>query len=142
MIHVIQRHQDFAVVRLPIRTQSETNMREHWTKRHRRRAGQRTPTALAMAVIGREYELPVVVRLTRIAPRQLDDDNLRGALKAVRDGVADAFGVDDGDKRFAWQYDQRRGGVGEYAVEIAVCRAEDARRTADDLPEGCTGSGE
>jgi len=36
-----------------------------------------------------------VIVLTRIAPRQLDSDNLESALKAVRDGIATGLGIDD-----------------------------------------------
>lgn len=62
----------------------------------------------------------VVVTLTRIAPGTLDDDNLRPAMKAVRDGVADALGVDDRDPAVHWQYAQHRGGRGQWAVVVAV----------------------
>jgi hypothetical protein len=65
--------------------------------------------------------------LVRIAPRALDDDNLRGALKAARDGVSDAMGVNDRDPRVTWLYGQRRGSTGQYAVEVSVwSEAEDA----------------
>jgi hypothetical protein len=50
----------------------------------------------------------------------LDGDNLQSGFKAVRDGVADWLGVDDGDKRIDWQYGQRSGGVNVYQVEIEV----------------------
>lgn len=49
-----------------------------------------------------------VVKLTRERGprgRRLDDDNLRAGMKAVRDGVADALGVDDGSDRVRWEYD-------------------------------------
>jgi hypothetical protein len=62
------------------------------------------------------------VHLTRIAPRELDDDNLRGALKSTRDGVADALGIDDRDPRVRWGYGQERGKVREYAVRVEVAR--------------------
>lgn len=60
------------------------------------------------------------VTLTRIAPRALDDDNLRGALKATRDGVADALGIDDRDARVEWRYTQERGNPRTYAVRVTV----------------------
>lgn len=67
--------------------------------------------------------LPATVKLTRVAPSNgLDDDNLRGALKSVRDGIADALGVDDRDPRVTWEYDQRRGKPREYAVEVEIRR--------------------
>lgn len=50
-----------------------------------------------------------VVRLVRVAPRQLDGDNAESAAKSVRDGVADALGVHDRDPRVVWLVDQERG---------------------------------
>jgi hypothetical protein len=67
----------------------------------------------------------VTVTMARVAPRELDDDNLRGALKAVRDGIADAFGVNDRDPRVTWVYGQRRGSTPRtYAVQVDIERAE------------------
>lgn len=120
-------------VYLPIRTVSETNQREHWAARHRRRKAQRVVVrARLLAAAGlvatarwhRAVDGGVVVRLTRVAPRALDDDNLRGATKACRDGVADWLGVNDSDERVCWVYEQHRGSVGEYAVEIEVEEVE------------------
>ena len=65
-------------------------------------------------------DVPVVVTLTRIAPRALDGDNLQGAFKAMRDEVAKWIGVPDNHPSVTWEYGQRRGGVGEYAVSIVV----------------------
>ena len=62
----------------------------------------------------------VVVVLTRIAPRDLDTDNLASGLKAVRDGVADALGMDDGSSRIEWRYAQERRKPGEYAVRVGI----------------------
>ena len=52
------------------------------------------------------------VRLVRVSPRRLDDDNLSAALKSVRDGVADVLGVDDGDSRVVYVVDQESGRAG------------------------------
>ncbi len=61
-----------------------------------------------------------VIRLTRIGPRPLDDDNLAAALKAVRDGVADGLGFpDDADPALHWVYNQRARG-GKYGVRIQI----------------------
>lgn len=61
------------------------------------------------------------ITLTRISARKLDDDNLRGALKAVRDGVADALGFsDDSNGALTWSYAQQKGRPGEQAVRIDV----------------------
>lgn len=113
-------------VKLPIRTVSTTNQRWNWRARNRMAKAQRTPVGLVVkAMLARDPQrLPVYVTLVRIAPRQLDDDNLRGALKSIRDGVADAFGLDDRDSSLRWLYDQRPGGVREYAVEISIVTVE------------------
>jgi hypothetical protein len=66
--------------------------------------------------------MPCSITLTRIAPRRLDSDNLARSLKAVRDGIADAIGVDDGDPRLEWRYAQEQGAVREYAVRVEVVR--------------------
>ena len=50
-----------------------------------------------------------VVRLTRAAPAELDDDNLSSAFKAVRDAVAAWLGVDDSPRSpVRWKYAQER----------------------------------
>lgn len=110
-------------VTLPIRMVSEANMHENWRARHRRRKAHRNATALAMSVAVRAEGMtpPCEVTITRIAPCALDDDNLVGAAKAFRDGVADALGVDDRDKRIAWRYAQRKDKRPRfYAVEIQI----------------------
>lgn len=104
---------------LPIRTVSEANMREHHQRKARRTADQRGTVMLRLRVPLSCMPLPVVVTLARCSPRKLDDDNLRGALKAVRDGVADALRLkDDSDPRVTWEYEQRRDGC--VAVVIIV----------------------
>lgn len=49
-----------------------------------------------------------MVVLTRVATRGLDSDNLAGALKSVRDGVADVFfgGEDKETGGLSWVYRQ------------------------------------
>jgi hypothetical protein len=42
----------------------------------------------------------------------MDSDNSIGSLKSVRDGVADALGIDDGDPRLTWEYRQETGPFG------------------------------
>lgn len=102
---------------LELKTISEPNARGHWAKRAARAKAQRRMAHALCAAPAAAVGLPVAVTLTRIAPSNgLDDDNLRGALKAVRDGVADAFGLDDRDGRIRWQYGQAHGK--DYGVRI------------------------
>lgn len=110
---------------IPLRTRSTLNQREHWATRARRNKRERNVVAMVLdSTLGpspfvflASYERQRVL-LKRIAPRRLDDDNLRGALKAVRDEVAAFLGVDDGDARVEWLYDQARGEPRQYAVAI------------------------
>jgi hypothetical protein len=104
---------------IPMRLPSAANLREHHMARHRRVQQQRQWVA---AYLGGKPKpaLPVVVTLVRIAPRALDGDNLQSAFKAPRDEIARWLGVDDADPRVTWEYWQRRGGVGVYAVTVQL----------------------
>ena len=53
-------------------------------------------------------DLPVTALLVRLSTSELDDDNLRGALKHCRDAVARWFAVDDRDPRITWTYAQEK----------------------------------
>lgn len=97
------------VVDLPLRVVSEANRRGHWAGKARRAKQARGLATMMLKAHGPlVWAFPVAVILTRIAPCALDDDNLRAALKATRDGVADWLGVDDRDPRVRWLYDQRK----------------------------------
>lgn len=99
---------------------SAANLREHHFARHRRVKAQRTLVHLSWprAWKDRGWRFPLVVELLRVAPHPLDDDNLSGAFKSIRDQVAKELGLkDDRDPRVKWDYAQERG---PYAVRIAV----------------------
>lgn len=102
---------------LPVQTVSEANGRDHWSVKAKRTRKHRT----AARLLTPKADLPAAVRLTRLSSGRLDDDNLRGALKAVRDGIADAFGVADNDPRLTWEYAQAPRGdqlQGSVIVEV------------------------
>ena len=112
-------------VRMNMKIVSVANMRLHWAVKAKLVRDQRTRTRMSLAAVAQSFGvevLPVTVVLTRVAPRRLDGDNLQSGFKAVRDGVADLHGVDDGNGLIDWQYVQRLGKAGEYAVEIEVIR--------------------
>jgi len=95
----------FLRVTLPIHTVSEANRRDHWRVRaNRARLHRKTAAALVP-----RFALPCAVTLVRVGVRALDSDNLQGALKATRDGVADRLGVPDNDPRIEWRYGQAKG---------------------------------
>lgn len=115
---------------IPIRPVNRNNRRMHWAALHRATKAERhaacliTRSVLDASATGKIERLGAIVRLTRIGKRKMDKgDNLNSCLKAIRDGVADAIGIDDGDDRLQWEYDQRT--EGRYAVEVEVVINED-----------------
>lgn len=111
------------MITLPLHTKSTLNLREHWSARAARAKRQRSVARMMCRAQAVAVGLPAVVTMTRIAPsRGLDDDNLAGALKSVRDGIADAFGVDDRDPRIVWRCAQGRGK--QYWVEVEIAGAQ------------------
>lgn len=102
-------------VDLPLRIESVANLREHWAAKAKRTKAHRM-AALAI----KPHPLPCVVTLTRIAPRALDDDNLRSGFKGLRDGIADRLGIADNDPRIEWRYAQERGKPKEYAARVQI----------------------
>ena len=111
-------------VTIPLRTVGN-NGREHWRVKAKRVANEKRVVGKALAhfkqSVAHTVKLPAVVRLTRGSCGVLDDDNLRGALKGVRDAVASALGVDDGNVTLVlYQYAQAktRKGVHDVTVEV------------------------
>lgn len=99
-----------------------SNAREHWGKRSARADKQRGGACQRVANAKLRGEVPDgppwTVIITRIGPRKLDsDDNVNISAKHIRDGIADALGIDDGDERVKWIYAQERG---PYGVRIRV----------------------
>ena len=110
---------------LPIRTISENNAREHWRSRHSRRKKQREDVTLLLKGKLDDVTFPCIVLLCRIAPRRLDTgDNDAGSQKSCRDAIAKLLGIDDRDERVTWKYDQKRGGVREYAVVVTITECD------------------
>lgn len=107
---------------IPIKTVSVANATEHWRTRAGRVKRERRATALVgRALVGRyPVDRALQVRLVRISPGTLDDDNLRPALKAIRDELAVLLGRKDDSERagVSWLYGQRK--ERRYAVEVCV----------------------
>lgn len=105
---------------LHVRTISENNAHEHWRKRHERRDEQRGVARLWWRANFGDTR-PAVIRLVRLVAGTLDSDNLPGATKAIRDGFADAMGIDDSDAAgIVWLYHQERGRPKQYAVRVEI----------------------
>jgi hypothetical protein len=116
------------IIKLPIKTVSEANLsREHWTKKHKRHKLQKEAIKLACSRLITPDLLPCTIKLTRIAPRKLDQwENLPCSFKFILDSLADllvpgkAIGQSDSDNRIQVIYDQIKGIPHEYAIEIEI----------------------
>lgn len=97
----------------------------HWTKLHKINKNIKR-NILFYLQPHKKPKLPCRITLTRIAPRELDFDNLAYALKKCTDVVADwllpglAAGRADGDDRLKFELTQRKGSPKEYALEIKI----------------------
>lgn len=107
------------VIWIPIRTGRGLNERGHWATKARRVKAERE--AAQWALVGAQKPpLPCVVVLTRVGPTNgLDDDNLAGSQKAIRDQIAQWLGVDDRRNQIVrYEYRQRREKVWGVEVEF------------------------
>jgi len=115
-------------VNLPTHLPSRANERLHWSKRQKRSRFQRDMAYLCTreALNHQDWpEIPLIVMLTRISPRPLDDDNLRGAFKSIRDGIADVFQLDDSARSpITWRYAQLKGKPAQVTIEIEGADAQ------------------
>ena len=111
---------------IPIRTVSEANTREHWAAKAKRAKMQRCVARLLM-LSNMTPEIshrlirckePLMIRITQIGKRKLDSDNLARSQKAVRDGIAEAIGIDDGSELLEWEYSQEIGK--QYSVKVEI----------------------
>jgi hypothetical protein len=101
---------------IQIKAVSVANLREHWAEKAKRAKSQRTIARVKTP----PYDGPPFIRvmMVRVGIRELDDDNLRTALKAYRDGVADRFRVDDASPFIKFDYAQERGDKEGVRIEI------------------------
>lgn len=124
------------VIKIPaIRIVSESNVREHWSKRNCRANGSKSKknqtighrqlVMLTLRTKAKKPRLPCVIKLVRIAPRKLDQGNIAAALKHVQDGCADWIGVDDRrDDLVKYEYLQDVGEPKEYALRIEIVETD------------------
>lgn len=109
---------------IPVKTINEANgSHGHWRVKAKRRKQQRTAAFNAVMfelIAGTSPHFPFVVTMSRISAGTLDDDNLRVSLKAIRDGIADAFGLPDNDPRIEWRYGQEKCKRGAYGVRVRI----------------------
>lgn len=109
------------------------NDHTHWRNRQRRALAQRRAMRIALSRFASEIEAlkatgRVRVVITRFTQsRGLDSDSLPASGKHVRDGVAEVFGIDDGNENF-WVWEVRqvwaRGFACRVEIESAAIAAE------------------
>ena len=101
---------------VPMQTGRGLNSRGNFWVAHKRNLAEQDVIAWELARVTKPA-IPCSCLLTRVAPSNgLDDDNLAGALKNVRDAVAKWLGVDDRDRMTVrYRYSQVRG---PWAVRI------------------------
>lgn len=87
---------------------SVPNLREHFAAKAKRAKVQRQLGYLMAKPLGKLGERRLLVVMTREAPKLLDSDNLASAGKNLRDGVADALGVDDRSPQVIWHCQQEK----------------------------------
>lgn len=114
---------------LPLKTASEANSSEHWTKKAKRHKLQKMKVKAVLLSERPQITIPCAIRLTRIAPRELDaHDNLRVSMKYIADALAEylipgkAAGRADDCKEITWQYKQEKGNPREYGVRIEIIK--------------------
>lgn len=107
-------------ITLPLRLSSPMNgSHGHWRTEALKRKKERRAVAYALCMQKPLPSPPVVVTLTRVGKRLLDDDNLAAAFKSCRDECAAQLGCGDSERDpISWRYKQRQGS--EYSIEISI----------------------
>lgn len=73
---------------LPLKTVSESNSSEHWTKSSKRHRIQQFFVRNLFSKEESEVPIPCIVTLTRLSPRMLDaEENLPMAFKWIKDEI-------------------------------------------------------
>lgn len=111
-------------IKIPIRLISEANNTDHWRVKHKRK--KKIQALLLTYWPDESIELPCTVTMTRIAPRELDYDNLVYANKALFDSICGKLrpgflpGRADRTDLIKPIYLQEKGEPKEYSVKIKV----------------------
>lgn len=109
-------------LRNPLNGSGGTTKGARYAANERRKAERLKGRALALRLEPKTPKPPTLdahcVVLTRISPKPFDDDNNTAALKSVRDGMAEAWGINDADPRVTWVVDWRKGKA--HVVEAAL----------------------
>lgn len=114
---------------IQVKTISEANVSEHWTRRHQRSKLQKRQIKAYLEAFhhGQQVKLPCKVRITRVGKKRMDSDNLAISMKYIRDALAEwivdregqlATGKADETDKLTWIYDQEIGKNYEVKIQI------------------------
>lgn len=109
---------------LPIRTVSEANSSEHWTKKSKRHRIQKKVVWWTLNDKRPPVRTPLTITLTRVAPRYMDPSNLVSSFKYIEDACAEYFhpglapGRADGFGDISFIHKQIKGNPKEYKIKI------------------------
>lgn len=123
---------------IPLKTISEGNSHEHWSKAGRRHRQQQFFIRSLFNAEIRPIPIPCVITLTRISTRLLDaEENLPMAFKWIKDEIGACLfpekvviykkkngklaknkGHADSDPRVTWRYAQEKGKLQKVRIEI------------------------
>lgn len=117
--------------KLNLKTVSEANNSEHWTKKRKRKSQQRQVVCWQWLADTPSIRVPCKVKLTRVGTRMLDvGDNLPMAFKAIRDEIAEQLipgrppGFADASPLIQWEYDQVKGSPNGIIVQFYAIEPE------------------
>ncbi len=106
---------------------SEANLSEYWTIKKKRHDAQKyLVKSYWNACVIEDPQLPCHIKITRIAPRKLDEDNMIYSMKWIKDAIAGciipglANGLADSNSRLKWEYTQEKGPSKQYGIRIEI----------------------
>lgn len=112
-------------VEIPMKIISEANTSSHWAAKGAR--VKKVKKIIKMMLARCDVKPPCLVKLTRVAPRKLDEhDNLPAAFKYVIDAIADflvpgkAPGFADSCKDIKWELCQEKGEPKTYQLRVEI----------------------
>ena len=102
------------------------NQSHHWSKKKRIKETLYFEFYYPNTIPLKRIELPVVVKIIRIAPKPFDQDNYIYNCKCIRDFISwiffpdKAYGHGDSSKDITWQYCQEKGKPKQHALKIQI----------------------
>ena len=116
------------IVKIPYKLFPIANKYEFWAQRSQSVTKE---YMLVKSYITELPPLPVVVKLTRVAPRAWDSDNMIISFKNIRDAISCLYfpnspkGKMDETENFRWEYYQTKGVPKENSIIICIEKKDD-----------------